>query len=110
MHTAVSSNLNRAIKDNDIIYLNTIPSASSLETIGRANLANPHLPPEVNDPISLMNEKSILGVPLFVKLVPFAIHQAISVYSDRKERLIKDEILSKLEELTNICSRLKSIL
>ncbi|CAG8560890.1 7713_t:CDS:10 [Diversispora eburnea] len=104
LHTAVSSNLNRAIKDNDIIYLNTIPAASSLEIIGKANLAAPHLPPEVKDPISLMNEKSILGMPLFVKLVPFAIHQALSVYSDRKERLIKDEILSKLEELTNICS------
>ncbi|CAG8453324.1 9142_t:CDS:10 [Racocetra fulgida] len=101
LHTVVTSNLSRAVKDNDIIYLNTIPSASSLPQIGRASLASPALPPEVNDPISLMNERSILGLPLFVKLVPFAVHQAHSVYSDRKERLVKEEILFKLNELTN---------
>ncbi|CAG8795111.1 17148_t:CDS:10, partial [Dentiscutata erythropus] len=100
LRTVVTSNLSRALKDNDIIYLNTIPSASSLASIGRASLANPTLPPEVNDPISLMNERSILGLPLFVKLVPFAVHQAHSVYSDRKERLVKEEILLKLQELT----------
>ncbi|CAG8808105.1 36878_t:CDS:10, partial [Gigaspora margarita] len=104
LHTVVASNLSRAVKDNDIIYLNTIPSASSLTPIGRASLANPVLPPEVNDPISLMNERSILGLPLFVKLVPFAVHQAHSVYSDRKERLVKEEILLKLQELTTICT------
>ncbi|RIB01840.1 BRO1-like domain-containing protein [Gigaspora rosea] len=104
LHTVVTSNLSRAVKDNDIIYLNTIPSASSLTPIGRASLANPVLPPEVNDPISLMNERSILGLPLFVKLVPFAVHQAHSVYSDRKERLVKEEILLKLQELTTICT------
>ncbi|CAG8477414.1 9472_t:CDS:10, partial [Racocetra persica] len=110
LHTVVTSNLSRAVKDNDIIYLNTIPSASSLPQIGRASLASPALPPEVNDPISLMNERSILGLPLFVKLVPFAVHQAHSVYSDRKERLVKEEILFKLNELTSICnSTLKSL-
>ncbi|CAG8441901.1 126_t:CDS:10 [Dentiscutata heterogama] len=110
LHTVVTSNLSRALKDNDIIYLNTIPSASSLAPIGRASLANPTLPPEVNDPISLMSERSILGLPLFVKLVPFAVHQAHSVYSDRRERLVKEEILFKLHELTSICdSTLRSL-
>ncbi|CAG8593435.1 9056_t:CDS:10, partial [Scutellospora calospora] len=103
LHTVVTSNLSRAVKDNDIIYLHTIPSASSLAPIGQASLANPTLPPEVNNPVSLMSERSILGLPLFVKLVPFAVHQAHSVYSDRKERTVK-EILCKLEELTSICT------
>jgi programmed cell death 6-interacting protein len=82
-----------------------VPSASSLALIGKANMANPNIPPEVKDPISLMNERSMLGVPLFVKLVPYAVHQALSVYSDRKEKLVRDEILSKLHELINICNR-----
>ncbi|CAG8461462.1 7083_t:CDS:10 [Funneliformis caledonium] len=110
VQTAVQSNLKRAQKDNDIIYLQMVPSASSLTSIGKANMANPNIPPEVQDPISLMNERSILGVPLFVKLVPYAVHQAHSVYSDRKEKLVRDEILSKLHELINICnSTLRSL-
>ncbi|CAB4419941.1 unnamed protein product [Rhizophagus irregularis] len=110
VQTAVQSNYNRAQKDNDIIYLQMVPSASSLALIGKANMANPNIPPEVKDPISLMNERSMLGVPLFVKLVPYAVHQALSVYSDRKEKLVRDEILSKLHELINICnSTLRSL-
>ena len=101
----MQSNLNRAQKDNDIIYLQMVPSSSSLASIGKANMASPNIPPEVKDPISLMNERSMLGVPLFVKLVPYAVHQAHSVYSDRKEKLVRDEILSRLHELINICNR-----
>ncbi|CAI2168502.1 19233_t:CDS:10 [Funneliformis geosporum] len=110
VQAAVQSNLKRALKDNDIIYLQMVPSSLSLTSIGKANMATPNIPPEVKDPISLMNERSILGVPLFVKLVPYAVHQAHSVYSDRKEKLVRDEILSKLHELINICnSTLRSL-
>ncbi|CAG8486941.1 3280_t:CDS:10 [Acaulospora colombiana] len=103
LRNVILSSLSRAVKDNDIIYLNTIPSASSLVAIGRANLANPNVLPEVGDPIPLMNEKSILGMPLFAKLVPFAVHQAYSVYSDRKEQL-KERIISQLQDLSNVCT------
>ncbi|CAG8511892.1 16671_t:CDS:10 [Acaulospora morrowiae] len=103
LRNAVSSNLSRAVKDNDIIYLNTVPSASSLVTISRANLAKVSIPPEVEDPIPLMNETSILGMPLFAKLVPFAVHQAHSVYSDRKKQL-GNKIILQLQELSNVCN------
>ncbi|CAG8473217.1 3078_t:CDS:2 [Ambispora leptoticha] len=106
----INDNLSRAEKDNDIIYLHTIPSASSLPSIGRAKMVSATLPPEIKDPISMMNEKSLLGEPLFVKLVPFAVHQAISVYSDRKDTLVREEIIGKLQELTSICkSTLQSL-
>ncbi|CAJ0831811.1 2172_t:CDS:10 [Entrophospora sp. SA101] len=100
----VSNNLKRAEKDNDIIYLQTVPATSSLSTISKANMTEIKIPPEVENPISLMNGTSILGFPLFAKLVPFAVHQAHSVYSDRKEKLVKD-ILTKLIDLPNISTR-----
>ncbi|KAI8362722.1 BRO1-like domain-containing protein [Choanephora cucurbitarum] len=105
----ISTNLARAEKDNDMIYLETIPSPSSLPTILKTQMVKATAPPEISDPVSLMMhaEKSnlphpLIGLPLFQKLVPFAVHQAASVYVDRKERLVKEDIISRLEELTGV--------
>lgn len=111
----LASNLARAEKDNDVIYLESIPLFSSLPAILKTQMVKPIAPTEVSDPVSLMlNNDSrtdllphpIIGLPLFQKLVPFAVHQAASVYVDRKERLIKEDIISKLEELTAVYHRL----
>lgn len=111
----IMSNLARAEKDNDVIYLARIPLPSSLPPILKTQMVNPVPPLEISDPVSLMlnNESSnadapphpIIGLPLFQKLVPFAVHQAASVYVDRKERLIKEDIIAKLEELTGVYNR-----
>ncbi|KAG2231674.1 hypothetical protein INT48_005157 [Thamnidium elegans] len=107
----LASNLARAEKDNDVIYLESIPLFSSLPAILKTQMVKPIAPTEISDPVSLMlNNESrtdllphpIIGLPLFQKLVPFAVHQAASVYVDRKERLIKEDIISKLEELTAV--------
>ncbi|KAG1058081.1 hypothetical protein G6F43_000116 [Rhizopus delemar] len=108
----ITTNLARAEKDNDVIYLARIPLPSSLPPILKTQMVNPVPPLEISDPVSLMlnNESSnadapphpIIGLPLFQKLVPFAVHQAASVYVDRKERLIKEDIIAKLEELTGV--------
>lgn len=109
----LSSNLARAEKDNDVIYLELVPLFSSLPPILKTQMVKAVAPPEISDPVALMlnNERAdllphpIIGLPLFQKLVPFAVHQAASVYVDRKERLIKEDIISKLEELTAVYHR-----
>lgn len=109
----LSSNLARAEKDNDVIYLALVPLFSSLPPILKTQMVKAVAPPEISDPVALMlnNERAdllphpIIGLPLFQKLVPFAVHQAASVYVDRKERLIKEDIISKLEELTGVYHR-----
>ncbi|KAI9307772.1 BRO1-like domain-containing protein [Cunninghamella echinulata] len=115
----IQTNLARAEKDNDLIYLEQIPSATSLPPIQQFEMVQPIAPPEVADPVSLMlnynssnnnNEQQqsdgvahpIIGLPLFQKLVPFAVHQAASVYVDRKERIIKEDIIGRLDELTEV--------
>ncbi|KAI7906675.1 BRO1-like domain-containing protein [Cokeromyces recurvatus] len=96
----IASNLARAEKDNDVIYLETIPAPTTLPTILKTQMVKATAPREIIDPVSLMNEGStMIGLALFQKLVPFAVHQAASVYVDRKERLIKEDIIGKLEEL-----------
>ncbi|RCH89923.1 pH-response regulator protein palA/rim20 [Rhizopus stolonifer] len=106
----ISTNLARAEKDNDVIYLETIPPPSSLPVILKTQMVKAAPPAEVSDPVSLMmnaekieaSPHPVIGLPLFQKLVPFAVHQAASVYMDRKERLVKEDIISKLEELTGV--------
>lgn len=110
----IQSNLARAEKDNDVIYLEPVPSASALPPIQKSEMVKPIVPPEIADPVGLMlaaNERwpatphPVIGLPLFQKLVPFAVHQAASVYVDRKEHLIKDDIIARLEELTAVYHR-----
>ncbi|CEI95311.1 hypothetical protein RMCBS344292_09501 [Rhizopus microsporus] len=110
----ISTNLARAQKDNDVIYLARVPPVSSLQPILKTQMVKATAPLEISDPVPLMlnNESSldtpphpIIGLPLFQKLVPFAVHQAASVYVDRKERLVKEDIIAKLEELTGVYHR-----
>ncbi|KAI8339076.1 BRO1-like domain-containing protein [Chlamydoabsidia padenii] len=107
----IQTDLARAIKDNDVIYLEQIPSPSALPPIQQSEMVQPEAPVDVTDPVSLMlnNEQRadslphpVIGLPLFQKLVPFAVHQAASVYVDRKERIIKEDIIGRLDELTEV--------
>ncbi|KAF8923241.1 pH-response regulator protein palA/rim20 [Dissophora ornata] len=103
LQTAVHRNLSRAEKDNDIIYLEAIPAETALASIGKVDMCKPVITPEISDPVPLMNEHNmLLGVPLFSRLVPFAVHQAASVYSERKERIVKEDIIEKFDNLTGI--------
>ncbi|KAK3837389.1 MAG: BRO1-like domain-containing protein [Linnemannia gamsii] len=104
LQKAIHKNLSRAEKDNDIIYLEPIPAEASLVAIGRADMSKPTVIPEISNPVPLMNEHNmLLGVPLFSRLVPFAVHQAASVYTERKERIVKEDIGGKFDELTGVC-------
>ncbi|KAG0363824.1 pH-response regulator protein palA/rim20 [Podila minutissima] len=104
LQTAIHRNLSRAEKDNDIIYLEPIPAEASLAAIGRADMSKPIIVSEISNPVPMMNEHNmLLGVPLFSRLVPFAVHQAASVYTERKERIVKEDIGGKFDELTGVC-------
>ncbi|KAI4210686.1 MAG: hypothetical protein LQ351_006461 [Letrouitia transgressa] len=84
----VTEDLKRAEKDNDVIYLMPVPPKSELKTLDRAGMATPRVPGEVSDPTSTLGDKAVFGQPLFSKLVPYAVHLAVSIYEERKERLL----------------------
>ena len=95
----ISEDLKRAEKDNDVIYLEAVPSKSELKTLGRAGMATPRVPDEVSKPSSVLSEKGM--PPLFARLVPYAVHVAASIYEERKNRLINTSVVDELENLTN---------
>lgn len=97
----VTEDLKRAEKDNDVIYLMPVPPKSELRTLDRAGMATARVPKEVADPHSALGDKSAFGQPLFARLVPYAVHVAVSIYDERKERLVNTSIIDELEALTN---------
>ncbi|KAL8718074.1 MAG: hypothetical protein Q9225_004757 [Loekoesia sp. 1 TL-2023] len=103
----VTEDLKRAEKDNDVIYLVPVPPKSELKTLDRAGMATARVPQEVSDPHSALGDKSTFGQPLFARLVPYAAHVAVSIYDERKERLVNTTIIDELEALTN---RLRDLL
>lgn len=96
----LTEDLKRAEKDNDIIYLMSVPPKSELSTLGRAGMATARVPIDVSDPSSSLGDGGTLGQPLFAKLVPYAVHIAASIYEERKNRLVNVSIIDELEGLT----------
>ncbi|ORX79707.1 BRO1-domain-containing protein [Basidiobolus meristosporus CBS 931.73] len=99
LQAIIQKNLNRAEKDNDMIYLELVPDLTNIAAITPANMVKPTPPSEITSPGSFMTEQSVIGPPLFSKLVPFAVHQAASIYADRKDQLIKHDVVDFLDEL-----------
>ncbi|KAJ1879910.1 pH-response regulator protein palA/rim20 [Coemansia sp. RSA 1722] len=105
----VNSNCSRAVHDNDVIYLDPVPSASSLSAISPYKLAQSKAPEVVENPGKFLGEEE-LGPPLFKGLVPFVIHQAASLYEDRKEQMVTKDLIASLDELTADCESVLSSL
>ncbi|KAF2150531.1 pH-response regulator protein-like protein palA/RIM20 [Myriangium duriaei CBS 260.36] len=100
LKTRVQEDLKRAEKDNDMIYLLPVPSKSELKVLDRATMVTAKTPPEVADALGALGESGSLGRPLFVKLVPYSVHVAASIYTDRQDSLVNEKVVHKLEALT----------
>lgn len=90
MSGAITKLLTTSKKDNELIYLEPVPSPDSLQAIGRASLSKA-LP--VSSPMSAN------FVDLFNKLVPMEVHKAMTVYDSSKAAILNQEI-GKLREAT----------
>ncbi|KAJ5281417.1 hypothetical protein N7478_006789 [Penicillium angulare] len=101
LKSRVQEDLKRAEKDNDLIYLSPVPPKSELRSIDRASMVAAKAPSQVTDAISMLGANGQLGQPLFAKLVPYAVHIAASIYSDRRDRLVNESLIGELESMTD---------
>lgn len=85
-------NLLESKKDNDFIYNEMIPDIKSLASPGKALLAKP---------TALQATFSSAPKDLFEKLVPVALHQAMTACETRKNEFVNSEIM-KLRESTQL--------
>ncbi|KAK6601181.1 BRO1-like domain-containing protein [Botrytis cinerea] len=100
LKSTVTECLKRAEKDNDLIYLDPVPPKNELKRLERASMANPIIPKEVSEPMTFLGDHKEFGPPLFSKLVPFAVHVAASIYEERRDRIVNNNIIDELEILT----------
>uniref|UniRef100_A0A672HBZ9 Tyrosine-protein phosphatase non-receptor type 23 n=1 Tax=Salarias fasciatus TaxID=181472 RepID=A0A672HBZ9_SALFA len=84
----IGGKFNSAKKDNDFIYHETVPSLETLASVKGAPLVKA-LPVNPTDP-------SVTGPDLFCKLVPMAAHEASSLYSEEKAKLLRD-VMAKID-------------
>uniref|UniRef100_A0A8D3BSS4 Programmed cell death 6-interacting protein n=1 Tax=Scophthalmus maximus TaxID=52904 RepID=A0A8D3BSS4_SCOMX len=94
----LSDKINRALtaakKDNDFIYHDRVPEVKDLEHICKAVLvkASPITPP--------LSQKF---TDLFEKMVPMAVQQSMSIYSQRKAETV-NRLVGTMRETTNLCN------
>ena len=78
LHNAVKTALERAQRDNDLIYLSAIPPASQLAPIAGASMVKLATPTEVAEPTQWLMSGNAGVAPLFSALVPYGVHLALS--------------------------------
>ncbi|XP_067281615.1 tyrosine-protein phosphatase non-receptor type 23b [Pseudorasbora parva] len=92
----IGGKYNSAKKDNDFIYHESVPGLDALVAVKGASLVKPL-------PVSL-TDQSVTGPDLFSKLVPMATHEASSLYSEEKAKLLRD-IVAKIEDKNQILEK-----
>ncbi|KAL2157315.1 hypothetical protein VTH06DRAFT_6253 [Thermothelomyces fergusii] len=97
----LENDLKRAERDNDVIYLQVVPPKPELRILERANMAVARVPPQVANPYDYLGDHAEFGPALFTKLVPFSVHVAISIYEERRDRLVNNNIVAELESMTD---------
>lgn len=62
-------------------------------------MAIARIPSEVSNPTEKLGDHTEFGPPLFTKLVPYSVHVAVSIYEERRDRLVNQNIIQELEVL-----------
>lgn len=87
--TLCSEAKNQAQRDNDLIYHEIMPSEASLPALEKLPPAAPITIQEIygNPDVS-----KLIGPDIFIKLVPLAVHESASVYSEEKAKVVRSEV------------------
>ncbi|EWG50643.1 hypothetical protein FVEG_09799 [Fusarium verticillioides 7600] len=85
----------------DVIYLIAVTTKVGAQDSDRANMAVARVPPQVANPYDYFGDHAEFGPALFSRLVPFSVHVATSIYEERRDRMVSQNIIPELESLTD---------
>ncbi|KAI9095615.1 BRO1-like domain-containing protein [Phlyctochytrium arcticum] len=79
-----------AIKDNDLIYHDSIPKIETLPPVEKLNAVKPLTFADIctNGQADI---PKIIGQDIFQRLVPLSVHESASLYSEEKAKLLRSE-------------------
>ncbi|VEU20462.1 DEKNAAC101260 [Brettanomyces naardenensis] len=92
----VHEELRRAERENDLIYLEPIPS---VPIPSKANLVKPMILSELLDPLKTLRETNDYGEPFFDKLLPYSVIQLASSFKERCIEYKNSHISHPIDEL-----------
>ncbi|KAH9068320.1 pH-response regulator [Lactarius deliciosus] len=93
----VDSNLDRAQRDNDLIYHQDVPPASSLPAIQPASMVESVVPPGLLEPKKILGSDNLI----FGNLISWGAQTAIEIYNDRRNTAIKEYIKDRAQQLND---------
>ncbi|KAN0092781.1 BRO1-like domain containing protein [Tylopilus felleus] len=93
----LQTNLARAERDNDLIYHKDIPSSSVITPIQDVIMVQSNVLPGLLDPKTVVDGGRIL----FGELLGWGAREAVNIYNDNKQTLIKERITDSAQELDN---------
>ena len=85
----ITDKKNEAQRENDLIYNAVLPSPETLPQIDKATVATPITIQEV---YASTDVQKVIGVDLFIRLIPLSVHESASVYSEEKAKLVRGEV------------------
>ncbi|KAI1792735.1 BRO1-domain-containing protein [Ganoderma leucocontextum] len=85
----ITDKKNEAQRENDLIYNAVLPTPETLPQIDKAAVATPITIQEV---YASPDVQKVIGVDLFIRLIPLSVHESASVYSEEKAKLVRGEV------------------
>ncbi|GBE87997.1 pH-response regulator protein palA/RIM20 [Sparassis crispa] len=97
----VQKSTSRAERDNDLIYHQEVPSLSALPPLQEVSVAQPVVPAGLADPKAAIGNDAVI----FGDLLGWGAKVAIDIYKDRRETLIKEEVVDKAQQLNDTADK-----
>ena len=85
----ITDKKNEAQRENDLIYNAVLPTPETLPQIDKAAVATPITIQEV---YASPDVQKVIGVDMFIRLIPLSVHESASVYSEEKAKLVRGEV------------------
>lgn len=103
----LETNLARAEKDNQLIYLEATTAPPALPDIGTALMVKDAVPTEVQSPVSWLRDKGELL--WFARLVTYGVDVAVRLYNDQKQQWLHTLERRQAELDTSMYERLTAL-
>ncbi|KAH3681445.1 hypothetical protein WICPIJ_007602 [Wickerhamomyces pijperi] len=84
--TLIEEQIKVSTKENDFIYHHSIPSNESLEKIKPLDSVKPIA---INDHAGIAD---CIGPDLFEKIIPLSVHEKLSLYSEAKAQILREQL------------------
>ncbi|KAJ2746665.1 bck1-like resistance to osmotic shock [Coemansia sp. BCRC 34301] len=84
----ISEELRKANHDNDVIYNDPVPNTNTLPQLEAASVVSNF---DINKFYASEERSNVVGSELFSRLIPMAVHESSSMYSEEKAKMLRAE-------------------